>query len=249
MANIQFAEDGSHIIKTIQDSVKTEKIEVAPGDYTTREVYRVPKLQLAGVLTIATLTGVLDYLNNSLDKEARPNVFLRVDSPTSVTITDQIETNEDRRFEPLVAKADTPSLIFDKFISRQEAMIMLQARFVPTDARKVLLAALGNIVADEELQQEDDGVGQRVTTQRGINRSEEKIVNPVLLRPYRTFTEIEQPESPFIVRLHQSDDDIKVAIFEADGGAWRNAARQSIKAFLEAGLNIDPLDGKIPVIA
>lgn len=246
MAKIEFNEDGSHIIKTIQDSVRTEKINVQPGDYTTRAVSRVPRLTLAGRLGVTTLTGVLDYLNNGLDEEARPNVFITVDSPTSVTITDQISKNDDDRFEPLVAAADTPNLIFDKFISRQEAMIMLQARFVPTDARKVLLAALGNIVADEELQQEDDGVGQRVTTQKGINRSEEKIVNPVLLRPFRTFTEIEQPESPFIVRLHQSDDDIKVAIFEADGGAWRNTARQSIKAFLEAGLNED---SKVPVIA
>lgn len=36
-----------------------------------------------------------------------------------------------------------------------------------------------------------------------------------------------------------------VALFEADGGAWRNVARQSIKAFLVE--NIKTLD--IPVIA
>lgn len=55
----------------------------------------------------------------------------------------------------------------------------------------------------------------------------------VPLRPFRTFQEVEQPESEFLLRL---DEDGNIGLFEADGGMWRLTARQTIKAFLEAKL-------------
>ncbi|OSB00487.1 hypothetical protein B2H85_13365, partial [Clostridium botulinum] len=55
----------------------------------------------------------------------------------------------------------------------------------------------------------------------------------VTLAPYRTFPEIEQPLSRFIFRMQQGPS---AAIYEADGGAWRNQAMQRIKAYLEEEL-------------
>ncbi|OSA97223.1 hypothetical protein B2H85_16310, partial [Clostridium botulinum] len=55
----------------------------------------------------------------------------------------------------------------------------------------------------------------------------------VALAPYRTFPEVQQPTSKFIFRMQQGP---KAAIFEADGGAWRNQAMQSIKAYLQEEL-------------
>ena len=41
----------------------------------------------------------------------------------------------------------------------------------------------------------DDGVSQKATITKGIAGKEDVIVpNPVTLRPYRTFLEVEQPE-------------------------------------------------------
>ena len=47
-----------------------------------------------------------------------------------------------------------------------------------------------------------------------------KVPNPVTLRPFRTFIEVEQPESKFIFRMREGG---RCAIFEADGahGSWR----------------------------
>ena len=60
------------------------------------------------------------------------------------------------------------------------------------------------------------------------------VPNPVRLRPYRTFLEVEQPASEFVFRMKQDKyDGITCAIFEADGGAWKVAAMKAIKDYMQ----------------
>lgn len=56
---------------------------------------------------------------------------------------------------------------------------------------------------------------------------------------------IEQPASQFIFRMREGGNgNITSALIEADGGAWKIKARESIKKYLE-----EKLDGmQIPVI-
>ena len=50
----------------------------------------------------------------------------------------------------------------------------------------------------------------------------------------RTFMEVEQPESAFVFRMRQNErDGVECAIFEADGGAWMNAAMKNVKEYLQ----------------
>ncbi|VTS32597.1 phage protein [Streptococcus pseudoporcinus] len=60
-----------------------------------------------------------------------------------------------------------------------------------------------------------------------------KAPNPVTLRPYRTFAEVEQPASQFIFRINQRAE---MALFEADGGKWRLDAINNIANFLKEEL-------------
>ncbi len=64
------------------------------------------------------------------------------------------------------------------------------------------------------------------------NESAKSIVS---LRPFRTFREIEQPESEFLFRMQSSGNGVPpmCALFEADGGAWRMEAIARIKTFLK----------------
>jgi len=61
------------------------------------------------------------------------------------------------------------------------------------------------------------------------------VPNPVVLAPFRTFPEVIQPESKFIFRMQSGP---QAALFEADGGAWRNEAMGRIKTYLEEQLNV-----------
>ena len=77
----------------------------------------------------------------------------------------------------------------------------------------------------------DDGVTQAVTVKKGIAAVENvTLPNPVTLRPYRTFTEVEQPASQFVFRAAEGPEFMLV---EADGGAWKHEAMQNIKKFME----------------
>lgn len=58
------------------------------------------------------------------------------------------------------------------------------------------------------------------------------------LRPYRTFLEVEQPESAFVFRMKQDNyGSVMCAVFEADGGAWKMDATQAIKEYLQRELD------------
>jgi hypothetical protein len=246
MTKIGFDTEEDNIIQTIQAAVKTEILDINDDQFTTRPVELAPRRPLADTTYIHSLTGLTDFIQKSIDSATRKGVFVHVISPIEVAFKHVLDDREDRRYTSVIAKADVPKFSFDQYIGKEDAIIALQARFVDEPSRQALLEKLGNIVADEELRQEDDGVSQIVTTQQGIRRSESAIQNPVLLQPFRTFTEVEQPISPFIVRLKREREQIYVGIFEADGGAWRNAARLSIKEFIETEIGTDLL---VPVIA
>lgn len=85
----------------------------------------------------------------------------------------------------------------------------------------------------------DDGVTQKATVKSGIaSRSDAVVPNPVILQPYRTFTEVIQPASNFIFRMRENrGGGVECAIFEADGGAWKNEAMKNIKDYLAKELN------------
>lgn len=91
---------------------------------------------------------------------------------------------------------------------------------------------------DTSVTQEDDGITQRVTAKSGISLSKTvKVPNPVRLMPYRTFTEVAQPESAFVFRMRKDGSSISAALFEADGNAWKNEAILNIKEFFKSSLS------------
>ena len=108
--------------------------------------------------------------------------------------------------------------------------------------KSLVLKYIGSIVAINESATSDDGITQAVAVKTGISSKAVKALpNPVTLRPYRTFVEVEQPASSFIFRCRQDDGDVQFCLVEADGGAWRAEAMKNIKAFMEQavpGLNV-----------
>ncbi len=106
---------------------------------------------------------------------------------------------------------------------------------------------MGNVSEDNIRQTGDDGVSQAVTINQGIaTKADVRVPNPVDLAPYRTFLEVEQPTSQFIFRMK---DGPRGAIFEADGGAWRNQAIVNIREYLKEELAEEIEAGRITIIA
>ena len=112
--------------------------------------------------------------------------------------------------------------------------VFIQSSFVDKGDKTVLLQYTGLIKNEAVKTTGDDGVSQQVTVKTGVASVGQAIVpNPVELAPYRTFPEVEQPISKFIFRMQEGP---RAALYEADGGAWRNKAILSIKEYLQEEL-------------
>lgn len=107
-------------------------------------------------------------------------------------------------------------------------------------------AALDERISKEDgITTMDNGVTQQVEARSGISLKVKETIKPrVKLIPFRTFTEIGQPESEFLTRV---DDNGNIGFFEADGGAWKIAAKQNIADYLKRELT-DLVDTGLVVV-
>ncbi|MGG7077362.1 hypothetical protein [Clostridium sardiniense] len=203
-------------------------IQLAQGTYSRVGLSRVTE-PVASSLTVSTLTGLVDYIKGNVD-ELKGELLIQVKSEEEVRLYSPL--NEDRERELYIkAEAILPNNVrYDQFIDTERFNIMLQSSFVDVGDKKALLQYTG-LVQDENVKSiGDDGVSQQVTVKTGVASVGQAIVpNPVSLAPYRTFPEVEQPMSKFIFRMQ---DGPRAAIYEADGGAWRNEAINNIKEYL-----------------
>ena len=81
-------------------------------------------------------------------------------------------------------------------------------------------------------------------TQKGVALQANEAIRPIVrLKPYRTFQEVEQPESPFLIRVSERG----ISFTEADGGMWKLTARETIKKFLEKRLQQEVSEGSVVI--
>lgn len=132
-----------------------------------------------------------------------------------------------RAKERLMPGAPTGYMAYD------EARIALNSCLAATSDQKYVLKLISNIVQGDQAEIKDNGVSQAVKVQTGVQLMGMETIRPIVtLKPYRTFPEIEQPESEFLLRIR----DNQVGVFEADGGMWKLEAKRRIKAYLEEQL-------------
>ena len=130
--------------------------------------------------------------------------------------------------------------------THDEAIINLRSMFIPNEGTEYLIDLLSRVSREDRVTSDDNGVSQTVTARQGIGlKNFEAVRSRVQLAPFRTFTEISQPESEFILRL---DENARIGLFEADGGAWKMAAKQRIVEYYEN--EIAPLieDGTVVIM-
>jgi hypothetical protein len=233
----------SDAVKAIQDSIVTATIPVDEGEFTTRPVFLPPKEFIPVPLAINTLSGVVEYVKNGVDRTNEAIVdgwMIHVVDPVTVTVVSGLFGRAEQRREYLRATANAvladADFSYGTFYDCETFNIKLQSVFVETDDRDRVLRLVGNIKEESVRQTGDDGVTQTVTARSGIARVEEvPVPNPVNLMPYRTFREVTQPTSDFILRMKAGHNGQMptCALFEADGGAWKLRAIQSIAAYLQ----------------
>ena len=161
-------------------------------------------------------------------------LYVRVDSARKVTVTTTYNNGELRnpylRFPLYEAVSDVPGVTIGNLMSQERAIVELQSLYGATPDRDYLLDLLSRIDVNEGVSSVDNGVTQEVNVRTGAVLKQATPVRPIVqLQPYRTFLEVEQPVSDFLLRVSKEGEP---TLFEADGGAWKLAAKRSIAAYL-----------------
>lgn len=218
---------------------KPEIMSIGGESYSDKELRRISFNPKAQPIEMTTLTSLVEYIKANIDL-MNEKMIIHVQSPTKVALYSQLD--DERKREYLVwVEAHTPEFQYGRYYDHESFLIALQSKFINNSDRELLLRFAGTVEDKSVTTYGDDGVTQKATIKTGVASKTDAIVpNPVVLCPYRTFTEVSQPKSAFVFRMSQDNGGVKCAIFEADGGAWKNAAMRNIKEYLQAELKDIP---------
>lgn len=196
--------------------VEVKADEYAPTDYEVDTLDALVKLILTEGLTLGR------------------RLYVRVDSARKVTVTTTYNNGELRnpylRFPLYEAVSDVPGVTIGNLMSQERAIVELQSLYGATPDRDYLLDLLSRIDVNDGVSSVDNGVTQEVNVRTGAVLKQATPVRPIVqLQPYRTFLEVKQPVSDFLLRVSKEGEP---TLFEADGGAWKLEAKRSIAAYL-----------------
>jgi len=178
------------------------------------DLFRLQDSEKPAIILVADHTRV-DAIGKTVDEWRRRDNYFRAQLPS-----------------------DAARFRFGQYLDPEEFVIGMltlfeDADYVHSDHRKVVKLVSG-LVAEAVSISNDDGFSQQVITKQGMAmKNEEKVSPRVTLSPWRTFREISQPSSEFVLRLRSRAGQTPVcALFEADGGEWKNTALKNIKEYL-----------------
>jgi len=205
----------------------------------------IPETNSREEVELSTLSGLVELIKNMKERSTN-KLFVQVNSPKQVKVFGALD-KYGRREDLVDVRAMIPGFNFDQYYDAETLNIALQSRFVQTTDRDLILKVIGNLKEEQVHSATDDGVSQSVQVKQGVaSVAEVKAPNPVAMKPYRTFIEVDQPISNFVFRMQTG---MQAALFEADGGAWKNEAMNNIKQYLSDNLDDEIQSGHVTVIA
>ena len=187
-------------------------------------------------LSVHTLQGLCDWIVADAGHIDMSDAIIVVEDHKTVSIKSGLDEKWAQRHHYINASpASRDEFEFGRFMGIESFIIRVQCGFVDSANKKKVIKAVSSVTGTLVKQADDDGVAQKVTVENSVSRRpEETTLDPmVALQPFRTFTEVTQPESLFLLRMKSHPEKLpEVALFPADGGAWKNVAILAIADFL-----------------
>lgn len=204
-------------------------------------------------VNVTTLQGIVDLYNANLDGVSEDaderSILIHVASPSAVEFISG-SASDGRRHVWARAKygEGIKEFPFGNFLDTETFIVCAQSRIEKQDGDDLeYVLQIASSISSEQVQtSEDDGISQRVAMKAGIHLKSEAQIRPrVKLAPYRTFPEVKQALSQFVLRARNHGENIELALFEADGGRWRIDAIENLARFFRVIFE----DKKVSVVA
>lgn len=237
-------------IAHIQETTKARIIEIGGSTFAVNadgganEIR--PKIDHPDTLPLTSLDALVKLVRSEASG---------VESPLYITIPDHLtvlcfgrpvaKERFRRQVYYEVRATDVPGWDAKVTLSFEEMQIALRTRFQETQDTPYVQKLLSEISTGAKITFNDNGVATTIVTRKGIDLQANETIRPIVnLRPYRTFQEVEQPESVFLIRINERG----ISFIEADGGMWKLRSRETVKAFLEEQL-AEEVSNKSVVVA
>lgn len=195
-------------------------------------------------LFVRTLRGFTDFINNFKAPEGE-ELMIAINDHHSAELVGKIDPIYGNRQLYCQAKININMPDFNEWRDPEYFNIFMQVFFEDKGDKSKVLNVMSNVTNAASSETSDDGAKQSVVVRKGITMKDNAVVpNPCTLAPKRTFAEIDQPESKFILRVKERNG-VQIRLFEADGGQYKLDAIQGMKDYISENL----ADGvKIPII-
>jgi len=215
-----------------------------PTDWTVEDPAALIKPgPTAKTLTVSTLGAVRDYLTANHDSLVLDDLVVHVQLPNGVAVLGPLDARTRVREQYLwAAVANLTDAWIGTYMPIEAFLVGLQTRFVDADDRAVVLRLLSGVKSSSVKTALDDGMTQIVEARAGVALvSDVAVPNPVTLTGFRTFRDVVQPSSVYVLRVKDGQNGKlpEVALFEADGGAWQLQAIARVRDWLKEALPAD----------
>lgn len=231
-----------------EEAMQPKILEIEGKTYCDKSLSRYHTFDKANEVRVSTLTAMIDYIKGK-SEELRESMLIHIVSPTKVIFMSGL-VDERVREILMISDAIVNEFQFDRYYDQERFLIELQSNFIRNDDLEKIMKVAGNIQSGTTANYDDDGISQKTTIKSGIaNNSDVIVPNPVRLRPYRTFNEVEQPESDYVFRIKDAGGEPSFKLIEAEGGIWKNITMKKIKEFLEFELSEELEKYNITIIA
>lgn len=234
----------AQMIDKIVSLKETKTFEIDGQTYADAKLTRIPPhVDRPECIEVSGLDGICKLIRTELAKlDTVVMVQAKAHNAVEVMTTYLPDFSRNILYR---AKADAPGLRTG-FRGREVALIELRSLFIPNEGTAYLLDLLSRMTNENSVTTQDNGVTQQVEAKQGVSLNVLVEVKPrVQLRPFRTFLEVEQPESEFLIRV---DAEEGIGFFEADGGIWKLEAKRNIAKYFEANLTDLIEAGKVVVM-
>lgn len=227
---------------------KSKELQIIDGRVYTHASLVQIKTPVQVVLSVESLQGLVDYIHRNKDGINPEDCAIHIEDHLSVYLYGKVNRETGER--PLYVQAERNRSLrefpFNRWLDHEEFMIKLYSLFQwDEEGKHAKFAETVSVIKSIDIDEiKDNKISSGSAKASEISIPGDRAVFTVKLKPYRTFSEVVQPETSFIFRVRKSDG-IECALFECDGGAWLDEMRSNIHSHLRDELE----DEHMPIFA
>nr|DAK85045.1 MAG TPA: hypothetical protein [Caudoviricetes sp.] len=240
--------ENNNIVNDIERIVKENEVQLIESNgrtFATKDLVEImPRKDVAKEIRFSDLSSIVEIVKREMERFALP-IYINIETEKSVSVITSLDIEKERE-KPYSAVAEGSRFNFGSGYDYERFVIAIRSQFIQTPNTANLLQLLKKVSNIESVETSDDGITQSVVAKQGAMLASDVKISPIIrLAPFRTFIEVEQPDSDFLFRI---SDRNAFALYEADGGAWKIKAKKNIRAFFEAALGDEIKTGSVVIL-